>query len=76
MKQQGKCIFFDHRRGYGFIRPATGEDVFVHVSECEQRRELNVGDIVEFELASHRGKPCARNVCVLVAETAGGDEQR
>ena len=74
MKQQGKCMFFDHQRGYGFIRPANGEDIFVHVSECAGRRELNVGDLVDFEIASHRGKPAARNVSVLVPEAAG-DEQ-
>lgn len=75
MKQQGKCVFFEKQRGYGFIRPATNaEDIFVHISECEARRELNVGDLVEFDLATHRGKPAARNASVLVPQAAG-DEQ-
>jgi CspA family cold shock protein len=74
MKQQGKCNFFNRERGFGFIRPTSGEDVFVHISECDGRRELNVGDLVEFELASHRGKPCARSVSVLVG-TAASDER-
>jgi CspA family cold shock protein len=72
--KQGKCVFFDQQRGYGFIRPATnGEDIFVHVSECEGRRELNVGDLVDFEIATHRGKPAARNVSVLVPQAAGDE---
>jgi cold shock CspA family protein len=69
MKQQGKCMFFDHQRGFGFIRPTTGEDIFVHCSECPHRA-LNVGDLVDFEVATHRGKPAARNVNVLVPQAA------
>lgn len=69
MKLQGKCVFFDLQRGFGFLRPTSGEDVFVHVSECPDRRELNVGDLVDFEIASHRGKAVARNVGILVRAT-------
>jgi CspA family cold shock protein len=31
----GTVKWFDPNRGYGFIRPEQGEDVFVHVSALQ-----------------------------------------
>jgi cold shock protein len=47
---RGVVKWFDDKRGYGFIRNAEGEDVFVHFStiDGEGFRHLRTGDCVEF----------------------------
>ena len=54
--QKGTVKWFNSTKGYGFIRPSTGEkDVFVHISAVERAglSTLNEGQNVEFELV-HR----------------------
>ncbi len=46
---QGRIIWYDHQRGYGFIRTRS-EDVYVHASDITDLFFLNAGDYVEFEL--------------------------
>ena len=52
----GRIIFWGDR-GYGFIRPDTGDrDVFVHVTEYElpEGEEMQLGDRVTYEVGADR----------------------
>jgi CspA family cold shock protein len=48
----GKVKWFNDDKGYGFITPEGGEDVFVHFSEIQSDgfRSLREDDEVEFEI--------------------------
>ena len=63
----GTVKWFNATKGYGFIRPATGEkDVFVHISAVERAGlgTLTEGQAVEYELVTDRGKSSADNLKV------------
>jgi CspA family cold shock protein len=65
---KGTVKWFNPTKGYGFIKPATGDkDVFVHISAVERAglSTLNEGQSVEFELVSNRGKESAENLKVV-----------
>lgn len=49
---QGTVKWFNGEKGYGFITPESGPDLFVHYSEIQSSgfRSLNEGDKVEFEI--------------------------
>jgi cold shock protein len=53
-------------RGYGFIRPEQGEDVFVHISAVQASglQTLQEGQAVEFDIEQGRKGPQAVNVRV------------
>ena len=50
---KGTVKWFSNQKGYGFITPENGKDVFVHFSavQGEGYKTLNEGDAVEFEIA-------------------------
>jgi len=63
----GKVKWFNATKGYGFIKPASGDkDVFVHISAVERAglRSLNEGQAVEYELVTNRGRTSAENLKV------------
>jgi CspA family cold shock protein len=66
--QKGTVKWFNPTKGYGFIRPSTGDkDVFVHISAVERAglSTLNEGQTVEYELVTGRnGKTSAENLKV------------
>jgi CspA family cold shock protein len=65
--QKGTVKWFNPTKGYGFIKPATGDkDVFVHISAVERAglSTLNEGQTVEYELVTNRGKTSAENLKV------------
>ncbi len=49
---QGVVKWFSAEKGYGFITPDDGPDVFVHYSAIESTgyRKLEAGEKVEFEI--------------------------
>jgi cold shock protein len=62
----GTVKWFDPNRGYGFIRPEQGEDVFVHISAVQASglQTLQEGQAVEFDIEQGRKGPQAVNVRV------------
>jgi len=61
---QGTMKFFDRDRGFGFIKRAQGEDLFVHISNVQPgvADALAEGQDVEFEVGVGRRGDEARNV--------------
>src|SRR5215204_663856 len=60
----GIVKWFNVDKGYGFIQPESGNDVFVHVSTIQEGGSLEEGQAVEFDIAEGRKAPrpstCAR----------------
>jgi len=64
-REQGKVLFFDARKGFGKIEPASGGDeIFVHISQVEGEGvwTLAPGEVVEYELKATERGPNAVNV--------------
>lgn len=61
---KGKVKWFDERKGYGFITPEDGNDLFVHHSSIQEQgfRNLEDGEDVEFEVAPGKKGQQAINV--------------
>ena len=63
----GTVKFFNAEKGYGFISPESGDDVFVHYSNIQGNgyRSLEDGQRVEFDVAPGRKGDEAQNVRVI-----------
>jgi cold shock protein len=61
---QGTVKWFDPNRGYGFIKPETGEDLFVHISALHESSggSLQEGQAVEFDVEQGQKGLQATNV--------------
>jgi len=57
----GTVKFFNTSKGFGFITPSEGKDLFFHVSEL-QESSINDGAKVEFDIGESQKGPCAVNV--------------
>ena len=66
----GTVKWFNADKGYGFIAPESGEDVFVHFSAIQSSgyRSLNEGQTVEFDVAQGPKGPQAANVRPIEAQ--------
>ncbi len=63
----GTVKWFNGTKGYGFIQPEEGEDVFVHYSAIQGHgfRNLEEGQRVEFNVEPGRKGMQATNVAVI-----------
>lgn len=61
---KGRVKWFNEGKGYGFIEPETGKDVFVHFSAIKMDgfRSLTEGQEVEFDVIEGPKGPQASNV--------------
>lgn len=61
---KGKVKWFNNQKGYGFITPENGNDVFVHYSalQGEGYKTLDEGQAVEFEIVKGDKGEQATNV--------------
>jgi len=64
---KGKVKWFNSQKGYGFITPESGDDVFVHHSaiQGEGYKSLDEGQEVEFEITDGPKGKQAVNVVKL-----------
>jgi CspA family cold shock protein len=58
----GTVKWFNTSRGYGFIKPESGNDVFVHASAIQDGQSLEDGQAVEFDITQGQKGPQATNV--------------
>ena len=66
-RKTGTVKWFNSDKGYGFIAPDEGDDLFVHYSEIQGDgfRTLNEGDRVEFEITQGQKGLQASKVVVV-----------
>ncbi|MBP3317364.1 MAG: cold shock domain-containing protein [Alistipes sp.] len=63
----GKVKWFDSKKGYGFILPEDGGEIFVHYTGiiAEGFKALTEGQMVEFEIGNNEKGQQAVNVTVI-----------
>ena len=63
----GTVKWFSNQKGYGFITPEEGNDVFVHHSEIQSEgyKSLEEGQKVEFDLVQGQKGPAAENLVTI-----------
>ncbi len=63
----GTVKWFNADKGYGFITPESGEDVFVHFSVIQSTgyRSLDEGQVVEFDITQGPKGAQAANVRLM-----------
>ncbi|MBE2183210.1 MAG: cold shock domain-containing protein [Anaerolineae bacterium] len=66
-RTQGTVKWFNSEKGYGFITPEEGPDLFVHYTEIQSTgyRSLNEGDKVEFVITDGKKGKQASAVTVV-----------
>jgi CspA family cold shock protein len=66
----GTVKWFNADKGFGFIAPESGEDVFVHFSAIQAAgyRSLDEGQAVEFDITQGQKGPQAANVRPIQAQ--------
>jgi len=67
VRVKGKVKWFNNRRGFGFIDPEIGDDLFVHFSaiQVEGYKTLKDGQEVEFDVVEGEKGLQAVNVVPL-----------
>ena len=63
----GTVKWFNPAKRFGFIRPESGADVFVHVSAIQGDGSLEEGQAVEFDITQGSKGPQATNVRPVAA---------
>lgn len=60
---QGTVKFFDNEKGFGFVtNDETGEDIFVHVTQVENKVPLTDGQKCSYDEGENNKGKCAINV--------------
>jgi CspA family cold shock protein len=75
MSSTGVVKKFMEDKGFGFITPDDGgDDVFIHIKQCNGADSLSEGDKVSFdnEWNDRKGKYNAENCTVLSSGGGGG----
>src|SRR5829696_6521818 len=62
----GNVKWFNANKGYGFIKPESGNDLFVHASAIQGDGSLEEGQAVEFDITQGQKGPQAANVRPVV----------
>ncbi len=62
-QELGLVLWFQPRKGYGFVRLATGERIFCHGSRLQNTRRLHKGDLVRLQV--RQGPQGAEGVDVI-----------
>lgn len=67
---QGTVVWFNDKRGIGFIKPDVGgKDFFVHytniITEPDKFKTLTAGQRVEFSVGANKNGPQAEEIVVL-----------
>lgn len=62
-KFQGTVKFFNAEKGFGFIKNASNEDIFVHATGLSE--EIKENDQVEYEIQQGRKGLNAVNVTIV-----------
>jgi CspA family cold shock protein len=65
----GTVLSFSRSKGWGFALPDDGSnDVFLHRSNLpNERKYLNEGDRISYELGERNGRPLALNIQVIAS---------
>ncbi len=76
--QSGKLITWKDERGFGFIKPAQGQqDIFIHISAIKERtRRPKVGDTICYYTVVKDGKLSARNAFIVGARQKSKQAQK
>jgi cold shock protein len=64
----GTVKWFNANKGYGFIKPESGNDVFVHISAIQDGGSLDESQAVEFDITQGQKGPQAVNVRPLATQ--------
>ena len=64
----GTVKWFNANKGYGFIQPESGNDVFVHASAIQDGGSLEDGQAVEFDITQGQKGPQAANVRAVTSQ--------
>lgn len=69
MHEIGNIKTIDSLRGFGFITPAKGREVFFHVSGCVASiSQLTVGDLIQFRIVGEGKRRRAVDVSPIMAD--------
>jgi cold shock protein len=73
----GTVQWFNADKGFGFIAPESGDDVFVHFSAIQSTgyRSLDEGQTVEFDITQGQRGPPGRQRAAAIAHRLGLDKQ-
>lgn len=66
-QQTGKVAWFNNAKGYGFLTPESGPDVFCHFSaiQVDGYKALQEGQNVEFDVVQGTKGPQADHVMLI-----------
>ena len=62
---KGKVKFYNEQKGFGFITPDQGNDIFFHITDVDNQEVLKEGEAVKYdETQGDRGLKAIRVVKV------------